>query len=153
MLPNNYTIQKENTNTTELKTYRALLIVSLFLKILSISLIFLPVLYNNLYLILVVGIFIISIIIGFFAKSITKYYEYCYKNDTLTISKIMFNNSKKVLFEDKIKNLHFTKKFASNTIVTTKEQFSAIITNDKNYVMFSPDRYLIGLLENNMREQ
>lgn len=153
MLPNNYELTRENTNIKQLKAYRILTIINILLKLLSVSLISLTVIYSDYYWFLVVGIFLLSMIISKIAGNIPKYYKYYLYNDTIEISKIGFDKNSKTLFKDKIENCKFTKKYTSNTIVTTKEPFSAIITNNKDYILFKPDQYMIGLLENKMKER
>lgn len=152
MLPNYYELTRENTNINELKAYRILQIINIILKLLSVSLISLTVIFNDYYWFLVVGVFIVSMIISKISGNIAKYYNYYFYNNILEISKIGFNKNQKILFKDNLKNCKFTKKFTSNTIVTTKEPFSAIITNNKEYILFKPDQYLIGLIENGMKE-
>ena len=152
MLPNNYELTRDNTNTNELKAYRVLQIVNIILKLLSVSLISLPVLFSDYYWFLVVGVFVISMIVSFIAGNIAKYYKYNFYNNIIEISKIGFNQNEKILFKDNVSNCKFTKKYTSNTIVTTKEPFGAIITNNNDYILIKPDQYLIGLLENGMRK-
>ena len=153
MLPNYYELNRDNSEVKELKLYRYLEVANLILKLLSVGLISLTVIFSDWYWFLVVGVFIVSMIISHFANNITKFYTYVIKDDIIEISKTGFGGNSKVLFKDKIENCHFTKKFAQNTIVTTKEMYAAIITNNKDRIMFKPDQYMIGLLEDKMKEE
>ncbi len=151
MLQNFYEITVQNTSGKWLKTYRALLVINILLKLLSVSLISLTSIFSEYYWFLVVGVFAISMIISALSGNILKYYKYTFKAGELEVRRVGFNKKEKLIFCDNLENYHFSKKYVSNTIEAYSETFTAIITNNEKYLLFSPDRYMIGLLENSIK--
>lgn len=153
MLPNFYELTIENSSKTELGIYRLLEVINILLKLASIGLISLCTLVSEYYCILVVGVFILSMIASAVAGNITKYFKYEVKGDKLIVSKIGFNKRNKILFCDDIKNCKFTTKYVSKTIVATTNEVARILTNNEKFLLFSPDIYLTGLIENKIKSE
>lgn len=151
MLQNFYETSIENASSKWLKAYRILEGTNILLKLLSVCLISLTTIFSPYYWFLVVGVFLISSIISAFAGNVLKYYKYTYKAGVLEIRRVGFNKKEKLLFSDNLSNYRFTKKYVANTIEAYSGNFTAIITNNEKYLLFSPDRYMIGLIENDMK--
>jgi len=151
MLQNFYEISIENTSSKWLKAYRVLECINILLKLLSVCIISLTTIFSPYYWFLVVGVFLLSSLISVFAGNVLKYYKYTYKAGTLEVRRVGFNKREKLIFSDKVSNYHFTKKYVENTIEAHSGNFTAIITNNEKYLLFSPDRYMIGLIENDMK--
>ena len=149
-----YEITVDNANVKELKSYRYLEIANVSIKLASVALISLTIIFSEYYWLLVAAVFSTSMIISFMANGITKYFKYTFINGRLIVTKTDFGKKNKAIFDEYVKNcsLSINNNKKTRYIKAADADNYKLLYADNKCLVFSPDVYMQYLIENNKGE-